>query len=177
MTAIQALKEKVTALAEKLGLTAEAVDIIPTPDAVAAPVAEVPVKADDSAVDGDKDHGTEVKEEEPKEEPAKEDEEKPEENKEPEAPSTDAIVAELTSRVEAFEAKFEEAIKAAYADLDAQFEERVAKAAAEKVARACATPLAVAPGSKEESGEVSKPKLSGRAAVVAAFEAKMAARG
>lgn len=172
MTAIQALKEKVAALAEKMGLTAEAVTVepvaseqAPAPEAVATPEAVVEPVA---AVEGDADHGSEVKTEE--------------------APATEAVaevvadvdpVAELADKFTALEGKFEEALANAStemrAELEKEFDERVAKAAAQKLASATAQPLPVTPGEANEKGEISKPKLKGAAAVAAALKARRGA--
>lgn len=173
MTAIQALKEKVAALADKLGLTAEAVTIepaaaeaAPAPEAVAAPAAEAVVEP--VAVEGDKDHGAEVKTEE--------------------APAAEAVaapaaevdpLAELAEKFTALEARYDEALANAAtemrAELEKEFEDRVAKAAAVKLASATAQPLPVTPGQADERGEISKPKLKGAAAVAAALKARRGA--
>lgn len=180
MTAIQALKEKVAALAEKMGLTAEAVTIEPvaseqapapeavvTPEAVAEPVA---------SVDGDADHGSEVKGEEA---PAAEGEAVSQ------VYSADELMAEvnslemLTKKFNELDAKFTEALANAStemrAELEKEFDERVAKAAAQKLASATAQPLPVTPGEANENGEISKPKLKGAAAVAAALKARRGA--
>jgi hypothetical protein len=175
MTAIQALKEKVTALAEKMGLTAEAVEIVNAPAAEATPAAPEAVAAEVApaveatpAVEGDVDHGAEVKGEE--------------------APATEAVaapaaevdpVAELAEKFNELDAKFTEALANAStemrAELEKEFDERVAKAAAQKLASATAQPLPVTPGEANDKGEISKPKLKGAAAVAAALKARRGA--
>jgi hypothetical protein len=172
MTAIQALKEKVAALAERMGLTAETVTIEPVaseqasaPEAVVTPEAVVEPVA---SVDGDADHGTEVKGDE--------------------APATEAVaevvaevdpVAELAEKFNELDGKFTEALANAStemrAELEKEFDERVAKAAAQKLASATAQPLPVTPGEANENGEISKPKLKGAAAVAAALKARRGA--
>lgn len=174
MTAIQALKEKVAALAEKMGLTAEtvtvepaAVEAAPAPEAVTTPeVVTEPV----ATVDGDADHGSEVKTDEA---PAAEGE------KAAEVVAEADPLAELAEKFTALEAKYNEALASAAstikADLEKEFDERVAKAAAQKLASATAQPLPVTPGEANEKGEISKPKLKGAAAVAAALKARRGA--
>jgi hypothetical protein len=174
MTAIQALKEKVAALAEKMGLTAETVEIVNAPAAEATPAAPEAVATPEAvtepvaAVEGDADHGSEVKGEEA---PA------------PEAVAAPAAevdpVAELAEKFNELDAKFTEALANAStemrAELEKEFDERVAKAAAQKLASATAQPLPVTPGEANDKGEISKPKLKGAAAVAAALKARRGA--
>jgi hypothetical protein len=174
MTAIQALKEKVAALADKLGLTAETVTVepvaseqAPAPEAVATPEA---VTEPVATVEGDVDHGAEVKTDEA---PSAEGE------KVAEVVAEVDPLAELAEKFEALDAKFTEALANAStemrAELEKEFDERVAKAAAQKLASATAQPLPVTPGEANENGEISKPKLKGAAAVAAALKARRGA--
>jgi hypothetical protein len=173
MTAIQALKEKVAALADKLGLTAEAVTVepvaaeaAPAPEAVAAPVAEA--VAEPVAVESEQAPAAEAAVEE--------------------APTAEAVaapaaivdpLAEFAEKFTALESKFDEALANAAtemrAELEKEFEDKVAKAAAVKLASATAQPLPVTPGQADEKGEISKPKLKGAAAVAAALQARKGA--
>ena len=176
MTAIQALKEKVSALAAKLGLTDEsAVEIVtapvaaeaaPAPEAVVAPAAEAVVES--VVAEGEQASAAEaVVEETPVAEAVA-------------VPSAEVDpLAEFLEKFTALEDRVDEALANAAtemrAELDKEFDEKVAKAAAVKLASATAQPLPVTPGQTDEKGEISKPKLKGAAAVAAALQARKGA--